>query len=276
MFETPWSCVSPALTEADQAWLLNEAAFRLRALGRLTESLEPTRAGLENYVKQGNWKHAAIIAGNLSELELTLGEMAGAVADAEQSVSHADRSGDAFQRMGKRTTHANALDQAGRGAEAEARFREAEQMQAERQPAHPLLYGVAGFRYCDLLLSEAERAAWQVTCNGIPRPPEDGDAHSATLQSVSDRAAQMLKMAPSSISASSTSRSTTSPWAAPRSTRPSWRACPSTLAIRPSSTPWTASAAPARKTISPAGSSPAPGCGVSKAITPARTARRAT
>ena len=51
-FETPWSRVSPALTEADQAWLLNEAAFRLRALGRLTEALEPMRAGLEMDVKQ--------------------------------------------------------------------------------------------------------------------------------------------------------------------------------------------------------------------------------
>jgi hypothetical protein len=34
-FETPWSRVSPALTEADQAWLLSYAAFCLRALGRL-------------------------------------------------------------------------------------------------------------------------------------------------------------------------------------------------------------------------------------------------
>ena len=98
-FETPWSRVSPALTEADQAWLLNEAAFCLRALGRLTEALEPMRAGLEMRVKPGSWKNAAISASNLSELELTLGEVAGAVGDAEQSVSHADRSGDAFRRM---------------------------------------------------------------------------------------------------------------------------------------------------------------------------------
>ncbi len=69
-------------------------------------------------------------AGNLSELELTLGEVAGAVGDAEQSVTYADRSGDAFQRMSTRTTHADALHQAGRRAEAETRFREAEQMQA--------------------------------------------------------------------------------------------------------------------------------------------------
>ena len=101
--------------------------------------------------------------------------------DAEQSVTYADRSGDAFQRMALRTTHADALHQAGRRAEAEARFREAEEMQAESQPDYPLLYSLQGFRYCDLLLTEAERAAWQVTCSGGPRPPEDGDAHGATL-----------------------------------------------------------------------------------------------
>jgi hypothetical protein len=135
-FETPWSRVSPALTEADQAWLLNEAATRLRALGRLTEALEPMRAGLEMRIKQEVWKSAAIIASNLSELELTLGEVAGAVGDAEQSVIYADRSSDAFWRIGARITHADALHQAGRRDEAEARFREAEHMQVERQPAH--------------------------------------------------------------------------------------------------------------------------------------------
>ena len=42
-FAIPWSRVSPAITDAAQAWLLNAAAFRLRALGRLTEALEPMR-----------------------------------------------------------------------------------------------------------------------------------------------------------------------------------------------------------------------------------------
>ena len=58
-FERPWSRVSPSLTESDQAWLLNEAAFSLRALGRLTEALEPMRAGMEMGVKQEDWKNAA-------------------------------------------------------------------------------------------------------------------------------------------------------------------------------------------------------------------------
>lgn len=163
-FDTPWRRVSPALTEADQAWLLSQAAFRLRALGRLTEALEPMRAGLEMAVKQEDWENAAISAGNLSELELTLGAVAAAVEDAARSVEYADRSGDAFQRMISRTTHADALHQAGRRAEAEALFREAERMQAEQQPDYPLLYSLQGFQYCDLLLAEAERKSSNADC----------------------------------------------------------------------------------------------------------------
>ncbi len=161
-FETPWNWVSRTLTEADQAWLLNQAAFTLRALGRLTEALGPMRAGEEMLIKQENWRLAAISASNLSELDLTLGEVAGAVGDAEQSVTYADRSGDAYLRRSMRHTHADALHQAGRRPEAQMRFREAEQMQKDDQPDYPLLYSLQGFQYCDLLLTNAERAAWRL------------------------------------------------------------------------------------------------------------------
>ena len=159
--------------------------------------------------------------------------------DAEQSVTYADRSGDAFRRRGCRVQHVPmCCTRRAAGAEAEARFREAERMQAESQPDYPLLYSLQGFRYCDLLLTEAERAAWQVFCSGGLRPPEAGDAHRATLQAVSERAAQTLKWADVlGERRSSTSPSTTSPWAAPRSTRRFWRArhsirCRAPLAAR--------------------------------------------
>jgi hypothetical protein len=186
-FETPWSRVSPALTEAAQAWMLNEAAVHLRSLGRLTEALEPMRVVLGRDVKQESWKEAAISYSNLSEMELTLGEVVEAVGDAEQSVTYADRSGDAFHRMINRTTHADALHQAGRRDEAEALFREAEQMQAEDQSNYPLLYSVRGFQYCDLLLSEAEREAGKV--EGEPNKGEG----LAPCRAVAERAAQTLK-----------------------------------------------------------------------------------
>ena len=46
-FETPWGRISSVLGEVEQSWMLGVAAFTLRALGRLTEALEPMRAGLE-------------------------------------------------------------------------------------------------------------------------------------------------------------------------------------------------------------------------------------
>jgi len=56
---------------------------------------------------------------------------------------------------------------------AETLFREAEQMQLEDQPHYPLLYSLPGFRYCELLLAAAERAASQrVLASGGRQPSE--------------------------------------------------------------------------------------------------------
>lgn len=161
----PWRQVSPNLTAANQAWLLSEAAFGLRALGSLTEALQPMRAGLEMYVQQKNWAFAARLAGNLSDLEVTLGRLPDAMTDARQSITHADRSGDAVQQMARRTTAADALHQSGQRMEVGPLFAEAERMQQDRQPQYDLLYSLQGFRYCDWLLAPAEQAAWQQLLN---------------------------------------------------------------------------------------------------------------
>jgi hypothetical protein len=132
--EEAWSTPSHNLSERTQFILLANSAFCLRALGRLIEALEPMRVSVQRVVRLKDWEQPAVAVSNLNELELTLGEVAGAVGDAELSVTYADRSGDAFWRLASRTTHAEALRQAGRRSEAETRFREAEQMQKERPP----------------------------------------------------------------------------------------------------------------------------------------------
>ena len=68
-FEQPWRRVSPALSEPDQAWLLNEAAFRLRALSRLTEALEPMRATMKINIAKQKWKNAAVCASTSPDLD---------------------------------------------------------------------------------------------------------------------------------------------------------------------------------------------------------------
>ncbi len=177
-FDEPWRQVSPSLSATDQAWLLAEAAFSLRALGRLTEALQPMRAGMPMRVQQKNWKNAAINAGNLSELELTLGRFSDAVTDARQSITHADQSGDEGMRMITRTTAADALHQSGQRMEAGTLFAEAERMQQEIQPQFDLLYSLQGFQYCDWLLAPAEQAAWQQVLNP---PGGSTDFQSVTL-----------------------------------------------------------------------------------------------
>jgi nucleoside phosphorylase/tetratricopeptide (TPR) repeat protein len=193
-FEEPWIRVSSSLTKGDQAWILSEAAFRLRALGRLTEALQPMRAGLEIAIKQIDWKNAAIRARNLSELELTLGEVEQAIEHATQSVTHAGRSDDAFQKMAGRTTLADALHQAGQIDEARSQFRQTEVMQATRQPKYPLLYSVHGFKYCDLLLAGSERAALKRSAAFTPASRHGGNLNAViqACHAVSERAAQTL------------------------------------------------------------------------------------
>ncbi|MEZ5449612.1 MAG: hypothetical protein R3E89_11710 [Thiolinea sp.] len=104
------------------------------------------------------WKNAAISASNLSELQLTLGEVAAARESGQRSVDYADQSGDIFERMIDLTIHADALHQAGEAEAALALFREAEQLQQEHRPGYPRLYSLRGFRYCDLLLAQGGTA----------------------------------------------------------------------------------------------------------------------
>jgi len=155
-FDSPWRKPVDGITEDVKGFVLNQAGLYLRALGRLAEAAQPTQAALEARIAQENWKNAAINANNLSELYLTIGDLAQALETARRSVDLADRSGDAFERMSDRTTLADALHQAGRLDEARHLFREAEAMQEEHQPQFPLLSSLWGFRYCDLLLGQGE------------------------------------------------------------------------------------------------------------------------
>jgi tetratricopeptide (TPR) repeat protein len=155
-FVSLWDKPVPGLTEAAKAFILNEAGIDLRALGRLKEAAQPTQAALGAVIALESWENAAQSAGNLSELYLTIGDIALALEYANQSVDLADSSGDAFKRLDMRTALADALHQAGRQSEAESLFREAVELQKEDQPEYPLMYSVGGFRYCDLLLSQGK------------------------------------------------------------------------------------------------------------------------
>ena len=196
-FVRPWDEVVAGLSDDDKAWLLNQAGFELRALGRLTEAVQPMELGLEVRKSQKLWVNAATIAGNVSELSLPLGDVARAVTSGEESVELADKSEDWRQQWSKRATLADALHQAGRWEDAAKAFQEAEAMQTERQPSYPRLYSIAGHRYCDLLLGSVRRhgpgpGAWSALDGVVV---EDGDVQRLreACEDVRGRAEQTLE-----------------------------------------------------------------------------------
>jgi hypothetical protein len=67
-FDRPWDQPSIRLTSWEQARVLNTAGFDLRALGRLAEAVAPMEVGLERRILLRNWRNAAIVSSNLSEL----------------------------------------------------------------------------------------------------------------------------------------------------------------------------------------------------------------
>lgn len=192
-FDPPWERPIASITEADQGFVLHQAGFRLRALGRLKEARQPMRISLDMDVERKEWTGAAVSAIGLSELELTLGEVAEAIALGEQSVDFSDRSGADFHRMARRATLAHARHQAGERTPAEALFQEAERLQAKWQPGYSRLYSVWGYQYCDLLLDLGRSAEVRKRAiYALPLAKGTGDLHSIALDHLSLGRAELL------------------------------------------------------------------------------------
>ena len=155
-FTTAWNTPATVLTKNAKAKTLNWSGFALRALGRLREAQQPMKAGEDMECWKKDWNNAAIAASNLSELQLTLGEITAAVTSGKRGVVHSDRSEDLFWSVATRTTHADALHQYGEQDAALALFQEAEELQRRHQSEYPTLYSLPGFRYCSLLLTMDE------------------------------------------------------------------------------------------------------------------------
>jgi len=151
-FKTQWKTLTPNVT--DQARILSCTGFNLRSQGRLNDALEPMKTALKYRIEQKEWKYAAINASNLSELQLTLGNVVKAINNGQLSVMYADFSQELNERVSVRTTHADALHQNGELERALELFLEAEVLQKTHNSTSLYLQALWGFRYNDLLLAQ--------------------------------------------------------------------------------------------------------------------------
>ncbi len=125
-FANCWDSLHQPIKPLTQARLLYAVAFNLRALGRLDESLQPMRDCLNAYVEQQQWNEAAQVAGDLSLLHVTLGQLSEAIDPARAGVIYADRGGSAFDRVRALSNLTHALIQGGRTEEALEAFQQAD------------------------------------------------------------------------------------------------------------------------------------------------------
>lgn len=168
-YEKPWAKLSSNLALSDQAWLLNKAAIRLQALGRLVDAVEPIEVALKLDVASDDWYRAAINCENLSGLKVAMGLISAAAEVGQAGVEYADKSGEPDMRCNSRATLGDALHQMGKRSDALQLFEQAEAIQSEDESGRDMLHGNIGFRYSDMLLSEAECMAWNVSLCNCPQ-----------------------------------------------------------------------------------------------------------
>jgi tetratricopeptide (TPR) repeat protein/DNA-binding winged helix-turn-helix (wHTH) protein len=151
-FELPWSRPAPDLSPQDQAWLFFQAGFSLRAVGRFTDAIRPFEAAARAAEQDNDWAKTAAIYGSLQGLHIAIGNIEESLESGRSAVVFADRSGDRFQQMSKRTCVAEALHMAGDFAEAEELLNEAEQIAAEGALGNAARSGTIVYVHCNLLL----------------------------------------------------------------------------------------------------------------------------
>jgi tetratricopeptide (TPR) repeat protein len=151
-FQKPWEIPVDELDINSQALVLKTAGYRLRALGRIREAIQPFTAALKRYEQLNDPKEIAITSSSLIEPYLTLGNVKTALRNAERGVNHPDPK--FVRRLENESIFARALHQSGRIKEALEHFIETEKLQHAYAPSYRYLYSLSGFRYSELLLAE--------------------------------------------------------------------------------------------------------------------------
>jgi hypothetical protein len=162
-FRNPWSEPVPKLSPSVRAELLYDVANCSRAAMRLDESFTAVVAARDASLDACPplWKLAADASRFVSALDLSMGDVAGALSEAKRAVDLADRAAGVYQQMTASVTYAAALFSASRRRSAVLQFdfaaRALPRIQRSRRFEVRLWYE---WRRTDLTLMKPERAAW--------------------------------------------------------------------------------------------------------------------
>lgn len=142
------------LSETDRFFLLCQVGIDLRMLGRIDEAWESFIEAQEickNFIILNG---AINVHRHISQLFLTMGKIKDAIALAREAVLLSKKHKTSFyEKTSALATLGDILHHAGSLKESLKCFQEAEQIQKEGEPKYAILHKLAGYRYCDLLIT---------------------------------------------------------------------------------------------------------------------------
>jgi tetratricopeptide (TPR) repeat protein len=163
-FDVAWSRVEPSLQPDEQLFLFQAVGECLSALGRVVEAEAPFQHALRLAHQQEQWTSAALAATKLSEVYRAHGDLLTALCFAEQSAAYVRRHGvPAPAQLLSYAFLGCAQYWVGLSEEALTTFQEAEQVQQCANPERPILHGIPGYMYCELLLDRLASRAEDLT-----------------------------------------------------------------------------------------------------------------
>jgi len=162
-FESSWNDPGKGLEEESQAWLLNQAALRLRALGRITEARESLEIAMRLLKSWPQSVFFSAVAVNLNAVELLLGNIQAAVICAQEGLQCSEQIKELFSQLSCRTSLGFALHQLGMSSDAQ-RIYSGSLLLEEGASDYTKLYSSRGFRWFDFALANAEKYAWRIWC----------------------------------------------------------------------------------------------------------------
>lgn len=136
-----------------QADILSMIGYCLWVLGQTDQAITFDERAKELVEGAGNWQDAARMSCTLADLYVVRGRLEDGLSTVDRSIEFAKKHGADFERMLARATKGYVLHQIGQENKALQEFEMAENVIKQDASDQQYLSSVAGYRYCDLLLS---------------------------------------------------------------------------------------------------------------------------
>jgi tetratricopeptide (TPR) repeat protein len=166
-FEYRWTSPNIKLSLDDRAWVLNEAAYELRSLGRIVEARDAFAHAFKIKEKSSDFLGASIAAGNLSETEVILGMLASARENAISAINFARYADDPSELKNLYGLLGSIYHQSGERENSNKFFDSSREVHQRYHLPGPWIRGVTSFQFFQLRVAEIERTCW-LTFLGFP------------------------------------------------------------------------------------------------------------